>query len=58
MVPRAAENVVAGHMQRAGLQLEHTGLIKLRLCSLLFTHCVACYVSSLVEIYIRFSSYF
>ena len=32
--------------------------MKLRLCSLLFTHCVACYVCRLVEVYIRLSSNF
>jgi len=31
MVPRATENAVAGHMQRASLQLEHIGLTKLKL---------------------------
>ena len=54
----ATENAVAGHTQSAGLQLDHTGLIKLRLCSLIFTHCVVCYVCRLVEMYIRFSSDF
>jgi len=56
MLPRAIEIVVVGHMQLADLQLDHTVLIKLRLCSLRFTHCVACFVCRLVEIYTRFSS--
>jgi len=52
MLPRATENAVRGHMQPTGLYLDRTGLLKLCLCSLLFTHCLACYVCRLVEIYI------
>jgi len=56
MLPRDNENAVAGHLYPvASVGLDHTGLIK-GLCSLLFTHCVGCYVCRLVEIHIRFSS--